>query len=56
MQASFEGQLHRVETPDLLTFVNLGRRITTTGVRKGWRCPCIGSAFGPTTEQIVRLA
>ncbi len=26
MQASFEGQLHRVETPDLLTFVNLGRR------------------------------
>lgn len=26
MQASFEGQLQRVETPDLLTFVNLGRR------------------------------
>lgn len=26
MQASFEGQVHRVETPDLLTFVNLARR------------------------------
>lgn len=29
MQATFEGQMHRVETPDLLTFVNLARR---TGV------------------------
>jgi hypothetical protein len=26
VQASFEGQVHRVETPDLLTFVNLARR------------------------------
>lgn len=26
MQASFEGQVHRVEIPDLLTFVNLARR------------------------------
>ena len=26
VQASFEGQVQRVETPDLLTFVNLGRR------------------------------
>ena len=26
MQASFEGQMQRVETPDLLTFVNLPRR------------------------------
>ncbi|MBK5255426.1 MAG: DUF4388 domain-containing protein, partial [Vicinamibacteria bacterium] len=26
MQASFEGQLERVETPDLLTFINQARR------------------------------